>query len=158
MLNTSTILDSWRDVFETGYTVRKNKYDGLNSWQPLKTKYSTSDKTFQLSNKIVELVNDYFCVEQDIKEYTDCYVNVPNSDSIKNGQDFPHFFVQHFRIPFMTITPDITTKQDIPLVKLMQIAYNAGQFRAASEEANTYNQQTMQFYNEHKLDELDTYI
>jgi len=150
----TSLLELWKDTLQTGYYVRKNKSDGLASWQPLKVKYSTNNTVYQLSDKIIGLINCCFKKGVDTMEYTDCSVVLlgESSIAIKNGSDIPHFFVQHFRIPFMA------GGKEISFFKLMQIAYNAGQFRAASEESNAYDCHTKNFYSDNKLDNLETYV
>jgi hypothetical protein len=61
-----------------------------------------------------------------------------------------HFFFQHGRIPFKN-------KESLTLVRLMQLAYNAGQLNA--EKTNKYNTKERQkYYKSKKLNSYKTYI
>lgn len=55
--------------------------------------------------------------------------------------------IQHFRIPIMT-------NYQVPLIKLFQIAYNAGQLKASQQ----LTEQQGAFYKHHHLGEMSQYM
>jgi hypothetical protein len=63
-----------------------------------------------------------------------------------------HFLLQHGRIPH-------NNKNSPSLLRLLQIAFNAGQFNFYREKGEIeYNKERIDFYNKNKLSEYTTYM
>lgn len=142
----------WNHVLNHGYTVRKNGLNGLEEWQPLKNLYSTYEigttKNVPINEKIKGLVQkvNYACQDKDHNDVTIEICDI----KLTNSKETDHFIIQHLRIPTML---DFT----LPLVKILQIAYNAGQVKAEIEK-DTYHQKIVKFYEENKLSDLTTFV
>jgi hypothetical protein len=122
----------------------------MQMWQPLKNMYSNYklDTDIQLNDSFVELTTKVHYNANDTN-HEDVTIMI-NGSSLVNKNETDHFIIQHFRIPTMVKSP-------LPLVKLLQIAYNIGQAKAEFEK-KTYDDRVISFYKEHKLDSLNTYI
>ena len=138
----------WLHLVNVGYIVRKNGYDGLQMWQPFKELYSKySSETFEISDKIKKLSNDLSYTHDETHE--DVTIKISNS-ILTNSKEQDHFIIQHFRIPIML-------DHKLPLVKLLQIAYNVGQAKAEFEKG-TYSEEITSFYKKNNLSELSTFV
>jgi hypothetical protein len=149
----STLVELWNFTYEKGYKVRKNKKDGLAEWQPLKKKYGelAKDTKFPVNDAIKELSDKYFKVGEDTTDLQDSKFEY-NDNTLNNKIDTHHFFIQHFRIPYLE-------KHNLSVLKFLQIAYNAGQLKASFEDGDYDDIPDMkEFYHEHKLDQPDTFI
>ena len=69
--------------------------------------------------------------------------------TLNNQVEIEHFFIQHFRLVHQQ-------HYKLSAMKLLQIAFNAGQFKAEYERGE-YNEHLVKFYNENKLGEYETY-
>jgi len=74
-----------------------------------------------------------------------------NSITLDNTIEYHHFFIQHFRII-------IKENYKINVQKLMQIAFNIGQYKAHSELKPKDYEGVTEFYKKNKLDKINTYI
>jgi hypothetical protein len=149
------VKDLWQHVLDIGYITRKTGCDGLQMWQPLKNFYSKYEiKSNNSENEVP--VNDTIKKLSEQVKYTAHDQNHDNVDvkindtQLKNSKETDHFIIQHIRIP-------MTTSFKLPLVKLLQIAYNVGQAKAEFEK-NTYNEGIKYFYKEHKLSDITTFV
>ena len=91
--------------------------------------------------------------ETDDAELTDVMFRIRENEiefEIDNTIESQHFLAQHFRLPILC---DFT----LPIVKLAQIAYNAGQFKAERDNG-VYNKEVLDFYDRHQLDSISTYV
>lgn len=70
--------------------------------------------------------------------------------TLSNKIEQEHFLVQLFRIPKLA-------NFELPFVKLMQLAYNAGQLQAKLD-TNAYEADVTSFINQNNLINIDTYI
>ena len=145
----------WNEMVDAGYNVRKARLDGLASWQPYKEKYSkyvsaNGDIKIPLRPDFVEFVKklDYRTI--DAKDQSDATLTV-NGVVLDNKTETDHFIIQHFRIPIME-------NYNLSIVKLAQLAYNIGQFSAATEFENAYGPQVVDFYVENNLSCLAKYV
>lgn len=144
----------WVQTYNKGYDVRKNKKNGLDEWQPLKNKYALYN--FATYKNGIPLKKSFRILCEKIKyshnenDIDHNYVTVNINDIILDNIDRNHFFVQHFRIPIMG-------KFILPVVKILQIAYNAGQFKSDVENKQ-HDQTVVNFYNKYELGNINTYI
>jgi hypothetical protein len=138
----------WKKVIDEGYRVRSSKLDGQASWQPLKNKYTSIDLKYTIKrDEIIELLKSYEVTDSEEPDLLK--ITIDPDIKLDNSIEVEHFFVQHFRIPFLA------KNNELPLVKLMQIAYNVGQFKASKE---SYPKDLIDFYYDHKLDDIDFYL
>ena len=145
----------WLDTIKIGNEVRKKKWDGQKEWQPLKEKYG--NYYFKKPNDKIKIKDSFknikdktkYKVKKKDKEHQKVKL-VVNGSELDNTKEIHHFFIQHFRIPIMG-------DFELPIIKILQIAYNAGQFEAEREN-NTYSDEVTNFYDENALGRLDTYV
>jgi len=139
----------WDTVILTGQTVRSSNSDGYQQWQPLKTLYEQiTIVKFSVKESHKEAVEKFLKPGNDLLNYVDCSIN--NGNFMVKNQDAGHFFVQLYRICLME-------KFELSLVKLMQIAYNIGQF-VASVKLGEYPDEVVDYFFQNRLDKIDTYI
>ena len=157
-----TLQELWNKTMDYGYEVRKSKKDGLESWQPLKKEYANYfikgyDEGIPVNesfNKIMKKIK--YQIGSDEKEHTDVMVSI-GKETVDN-LDKNHFFVQHFRIPVLEKNKlPVLEKNKLSVVKVLQIAYNAGQYKAEAEKKN-YPTTILEFYDENKLNDIETFI
>jgi len=148
MTNHPSLKNLWNEAYTTGYDVRHNKKDGQKSWQPLKEKYSKiiTPKKLTVKENIINMAKAYYKIDINDKDHLNSAFKLKNENS---GEKY-HFFVQHFRIPTIE-------NFALSVVKLCQIAYNAGQF-AASADNGEYDDVLVNFYRKNKLGEMSTFV
>lgn len=145
-----TVDKLWNDTQKIGYNIRKNGMDGLKGWQPLKERYSKINiEKFAVNDDIKNISNKCYKIGTDKKDHSDSKF-ICNSINMDNTIEKEHFFIQHFRIPSLE-------NNKLSFLKLMQIAYNAGQFEAVSE-ANGYPFEVVNFYSRNNLERIETFI
>ena len=139
-----TIDELWSKIIQYGYYVRHHGLDGLESWVVLK-------------KSIPEIDLEWASLDKKIKEYTKL------RDHGVWGEDFDpedckvlwenhHFLIQHRRI----IKNNQTTGN---LLRLLQIAYNAGQYKSGLEQKVNYLTDWMKnYYVSQKFDDMENYI
>jgi hypothetical protein len=135
----------WDKIFEYGFFVRTNRIDGLSAWNNIKS-------ILQKYNKNCEWLPEAIERYDEMKSKFDIIDNEKESswsDEEKREWEETHFFFQHSRIP--NGTPNAN------LLKLMQIAYNAGQF-AAEKNNNSYSKKKLDYYEKHNLNSYLSYI
>lgn len=146
-----TIQSIWNSVFEYGYHVRKNNLNGLKSWQSLKKTYEEiPHPSFSVKANIAYIVSEHYKLGADVTDHTDCKFALDKNLVLDNKIEIDHFFIQHFRIPYLC-------NYNLSVLKLLQISYNAGQFFAGAEK-RIYNMKIANFYNLNDLSSLNTYI
>jgi hypothetical protein len=124
-------------VMETIYKLRKKNpnYDGKEFWQPLKKILDEEiygEKWKKINKKL----------ESDIMKLPEYYI-----DGYENRYiiEINHFLIQHIRIP----------KNEKPsLKKIIQIALNAGQYKALGKDKIIGDRS----YKKIKMDKLETYL
>lgn len=148
------VLDFWNLAYNTGIAVRKSGGNGLDLWQPLKSFFNNCylqdyDK-ISVNNNIKKLAEDIdFTFSNDAMD--DAIVKIDGKE-YKNKFEVHHFFVQHFRIPLLE-------KEKLSMTKLMQIAYNAGQFKSARDQGDYKDDEKMlDFYDKNDLSNITTFI
>jgi hypothetical protein len=134
----------WDAIIKYGYEIRLSNKDGFAGWVAIKQKLTPFDFKLEwtdasklFAEKLVSL-------------------GVDNSDSFETSGlathelwEKNHFLFQHGRI--------IRNSPDATLVRLLQIAYNVGQFKA-EDEKNKYSDQVHAYYQKNELDKLITFI
>lgn len=145
----------WDEIQNYGYNVRKNNLDGLKDWQEPKAKYSKfyiagREDGIIMNNNFHNIENKIqYIIGQDTKDHQDVIVKIDNIE-LDNRIDKYHFFIQHFRIPKLE-------NYKLSVLKLLQIAYNSGQFKADAE-ANKHDKKVIDFYYDNDLDKITTFI
>jgi len=164
--NTLELSELWEHVINIGYNVRKTGADGLAAWQPLKKLFTTYKSNPPLIfgeriNRILKvgLVYTRIANDPDDEKVKVMIINADKSSIIcDNTVESQHFFIQHFRIPIMLMGEE-KKETEFSVLKLLQIAYNVGQYSADAEnKENTYNPIIKQFYKDNQLNRLSTYI
>jgi hypothetical protein len=131
----------WKDFINYGYRTRINKLDGLKRWNEIKVlipdiKLKWTDKSKKFYDKLVA-------------------IRVNNSESSEDAKmdhtewERHHYLLQHGRI--------IKNNHEGSLLRLLQIAYNCGQFKAESEK-KSYPKEQIELYIKEKMNELSTFI
>jgi hypothetical protein len=141
----------WDKIFDYGVFVRTNNLDGLESWR-----------------KIKNLLQKYNCggewLSEAISRYDEMKIKFNIEDIEKtestdyNEWEKTHFFFQHARIPFNSVKDN-----DANLIRLMQIAYNAGQLKVVEQEEQNvlhpiYTQERKDYYQRHNLSSYISYM
>ena len=139
----------WYEVYHYGYRVRSiEPENGLARWQLYKNNYSTikcSYTTIKSYNNLFKSVNYHAVGDDDINSTITI-----NGNTYCNNIEKYHFLVQLFRIPKLA-------QFKIPYVKILQLAYNAGQLQAGID-SNSYDQEIVKFVNDNNLLKIETYI
>jgi hypothetical protein len=143
----------WHETYNFGVHVRKNNKDGFVEWGPLKTKYSkyyiaNNDDGIPLLDSFKEF-EEKLVYNLEINDLDHLNVVMEINSKIMNNKDH-HFFIQHFRIPKMF-------NYKLTVVKLLQIAYNAGQLKADMDD-NRYDGDIISFYTQNSLYDIKTYV
>jgi len=155
------INELWNSIIEYGYNIRKisiqtnNDFNiGQKAWQLLKDNFSNYE--FEIDNKkhdkldcINELKGEYIKSEDD-KDHENVIIKIENI-ILDNTKEHEHFFIQHYRI-------SKTVDNKLSVQKLMQIAYNIGQYKATRDINNKYDKEIIKYYEENNLDKIETYI
>jgi hypothetical protein len=146
----SDISKLWQEMINYGYDVNKTGQNGLVMWQPMKTKYDNMMSLGKVDNPVVQrIIYNNIVMGSDDIDLSDLKF-VIDDVILDNKIENHHFFIQHFRIPMIS-------KFNLTRLKLLQIAYNAGQFKARREK-NYYDEKIMTFYDNNKLDQIQTYL
>jgi len=132
----------WTEMIQYGYNVRSKGKDGLVAWTNIKVFIPGLKITWTEHSKTIYESLLAFGVSPTDETYE-------ASGMTKEEWDRDHFLIQHGRI--------IKNNLDGTLVRLMQIAYNIGQFRREREKKE-YNPAIIKYYDENNLDKLETYI
>lgn len=140
----TTIYDLWKSTLSYGENSKEKNLDGLDSWHRLRNvlaKYPILGKwkleSFQLYDQIIDLG----LVDENPKKMN------------KDVWEKNHIYIQHGKIP-------LKNKMKPTLLKLLQIAFNAGQLRQQMINRNDqfYSQTMRDFYLTNALDQADTYM
>ncbi len=129
-------------VKEYGKYTRINKLDGLLQWNKLKGILLMSDVKGEWNPKVKTFFID---MRSDLK-IQECESETEDH----NIWEKHHFYLQHARIPTLNFN-------DAKLVRLIQIAYNAGQLEALWND-NFYTQKMRDYYDQNNLKNIETYM
>lgn len=130
----------FEEIKAYGKYVRENKLNGLDSWNSKKKQLLEELIVFDKWN-IEDIEGKYKFVHDELGMKGDDF-----DEKTENWEKF-HFFLQHFRIP-KNNKPDS--------LRLMQIAYNAGQLEACFEDKVFDG--AREFYLKNRLGCIETYI
>ena len=142
--------DLWTIFLQVGYQVRKNKLGGQQAWSYCKEWIGNNFDGTSLMDvppTLKKLVQEhYHPLGNEDSQSTFTLHNL----TLHNQTEVEHFLIQHFRLVHL---------QNFRLspLKLLQVAFNAGQFQAECEK-NTYDQLFVTFYREHLLDQYETFV
>lgn len=125
-----------------GKKVRNANADGLKSWNELKAVIPKitlgkkwNEKLFSMYRYKIDNLN---IVEE-------------NDGTLTHEEwEAQHFFLQHSRIPTLN-------KDEVNLIRLMQIFYNMGQFLSLCDK-NKYSEKILSYYCSNELIKLSTYL
>lgn len=142
----------WNHMKEIGFVVNSNNCNGLKMWQPLKKFYTNCQydecKEIKIDKEIKQLTSliKYSSNDSDDESAT---IKIGNT-TLKNTKQADHFVIQHFRIAKLH-------NYKLPLVKLLQIAYNAGQVESEIAK-QTYSDEVVEFYKSNNLGYINTFV
>ena len=156
-----TLTQMWTDVFNYGKKVRtdiiKNDLDpctGRDKFQLVKKQY-THRTQITIKEEFIDFMIPLLYNPDDNKDPTFFAIKI-GKHVFDNSTDRKHFLYQHFMIPKSCLNKK-QTQSVMPIIKLLQIAYNSGQFIASSEH-NQYPNEIVTFYNNKKMGNIETYI
>ena len=148
------VLDFWNLAYNTGIAVKKSRGNGLDLWQPLKSFFNNcylQDYDKISVNNNIKTLSEKINFTYTVDDMDDAIVKIDGKE-YKNKFEVHHFFVQHFRIPLLE-------KEKLSMTKLMQIAYNAGQFKSARDQGDYEDDEKMlDFYDKNDLSNITTFI
>ena len=149
----TTLLSCWDEVKMIGYNTRINNEDGLKNWQPMKEKYKKyildNNNDIPIKSIIKKITDKYYKIGDDLDEHTKSHFKIKD-ETVANEIERNHFFIQHFRIP-------ILSNYKLSVLKFLQIAYNAGQYKAMNE-LEPYSENVNKFYKKYKLGEANRFV
>lgn len=141
------IEDLFEKIIRWGYDTRSKKFDGLKRWNVMKDILSESKVKGSWNPKVKE----FFVEMRSTLKIQECKDEFKGSnEDIQREWEKHHFYLQHARIPTLNFS-------EPTLVRLMQIAYNAGQLRAEWNN-DFYNKEKRDFYESNHLDNIHTYM
>lgn len=135
------IYDLWEEIILFGYKIRKDNKNGKAGWDAIKVlipdmSVSWLEDSKSFYDKLAALkVNTAETFEE--------------AGMSREEWERHHFLIQHGRI--------INKNPEGSLVRLLQIAYNIGQFKRESEN-KMYSAEQMRFYIENELNKVTSYI
>lgn len=148
------ILMLWEYMINVGYDVYHNKRNGYDEWQIWKSILSNMKlpnyDNLDINQNIIKIIKDHLIIKNDKNEYVDCCFYTKQFNICNNEKEIYHFFIQMFRISLMS-------NYRLSLLKLLQIAYNIGQYNAARIKKE-YIDDINNFFDEHNLGNLETFI
>lgn len=136
----------WEFTTNYGSCVRINGLDGLKKWEEMKNVLPTHGDIGGnwICLDIFLVMTKYLHLPVELED-----VKIDDKQIQKATWEKYHFYVQHGRIPRST---------GVTLVRLMQIAYNKGQYRATLKKENFYSEELLAYYELRKLDDFQTYV
>jgi len=139
----------WYEVYQYGYHIRNYEpHRNVEKWQLYKNTYSAIKDMFRTSKSYKKLFDsiNYISTGTDDNE---CTINI-NGKTYNSGLEKFHLLVQLFRIPKLS-------GFNLPFVKTLQLAYNAGQLQANIDKGE-YQMELVEFVKNNKLTEVTTYF
>ena len=133
----SKIEQLWHIVENYGYLVRFNNINGRFAWNDINNIFP--DVTFNWTEKSKQ---HYTMLKR-------LGVRGDDNDPLDDLWEPYHFLLQHGRI---------VHKNNGSLMRLMQIAYNCGQYKNCAERLNIYTSQMRELFISGKYEHIDTYI
>ncbi len=133
---------------EYGKYTRINDLDGLEQWNVLKKILLKSDVKGEWNPK----VKTFFVDMRSELKIQECENEIPGKNENDKHMlwEKNHFYLQHARIPTLNFS-------DAKLVRLIQIAYNAGQLETLHNDP-FYTVKMKEYYNQNNLGNMETYM
>lgn len=125
----------WHLIFYYGKYIRSKGKDGLESWNSIKNEIPDIKLSWKENAKRI------------YKDLRELGTTGDNNDKKDEKWEEQHFLLQHGRI---------IKNNEGNLMRLMQIAYNSGQFCEANQK--NYSEEQKQYYSEHNLNNMFTYL
>lgn len=139
-LEMSNLEKLWTMFIKYGYDVRSEHRDGLDAWNKIKPLFPSFDIVWNS-----EAYNFYDELRKIGTFGDDC------DDKKSILWEALHFLLQHGRI--------IHNNQMGSLLRLMQIAYNSGQFLSQRKSSpDSYTPEQLQYYDSHNLHSIYSFI
>jgi len=135
------ILNLWESIIKYGYRTRISNLNGLKRWNLVKEIFP--DYSIEWKNDTDKIYNDIINLGVVSTETSD------NSGLSHIEWERHHYLLQHGRI--------IHKNPEGSLIRLLQIGFNIGQFKAENER-KPYNDKLLKYYNDNNLDNISTYI
>jgi len=135
------ILNLWESIIKYGYRTRISNLNGLKRWNLVKEIFP--DYSIEWKNNTYKIYNDFIKLGVVSTETSD------NSGLSHTEWERHHFLLQHGKI--------IHKNTEGSLIRLLQIGFNIGQFKAENER-KPYNDKLLKYYNDNNLDNISTYI
>jgi hypothetical protein len=135
------ILNLWESIIKYGYRTRISNLNGLKRWNQVKEIFP--DYKIEWKNNTDKIYNDLINLGVVSTETSE------NSGLSHTEWERHHYLLQHGRI--------IAKNPEGSLLRLLQIGYNIGQFKAENER-KPYNDKLLKYYNHNNLDNISTYI
>ena len=137
----SIIYDLWEEFTNFGYLIRKSDKDGIAGWRSImvlipKLNVTWIEKSKSYFDKLVELG------VSGVETSDAAILSTPEW-----GRN--HYLIQHGRI--------VKNNPEGDMKRLLQIAYNAGQFKAELEK-NAYPVEQLKYYLVNDLNKVTSYI
>lgn len=153
MNNYYNIIEKWNQIKQAGKDVRNDII--INDLASITGKYKWNELEEELLKSILE--NHFFSYSNELLNRQESFKFHLNNNEIfavennilgvKNaGKE--HFFIQLFRIPHLN-------PNNLPFIKLMQIAFNIGQFMACFKD---YPEIIQNYFVINHLDNISSYI
>jgi hypothetical protein len=142
--------DLFKIVKDYGFLVRKNRLNGLRSWNEIKSLVQNGEDSRCNWNFSKEQLEEMYFHVHDSLNMRGEEMDSGYKEEDENHEDWEkmHFFLQLVRIP---------KNNDCKLLRVCQIGYNLGQLSA--EKGDTiYTSEVEEYYNANRLEELGTYI
>lgn len=137
----SIIYDLWEEFIQYGYNIRAKGKDGKIGWDTIKG--LIPDMKVEWTGKSKTFYTALNALGVNISETPE------EANMLKEEWERHHYLIQHGRI--------INKYAEGSLIRLLQIAYNIGQFRKELEK-KTYPSEQLKFYIENELNKVTTYI
>lgn len=135
------ILNLWESIIKYGYRTRISNLNGIKRWNLVKEIFP--DYSIEWKNDTDKIYNDIINLGVVSTETSD------NSGLSHIEWERHHYLLQHGRI--------IHKNPEGSLIRLLQIGFNIGQFKAENER-KPYNDKLLKYYNDNNLDNISTYI
>lgn len=154
-----SLRELWQIVYNYGVEVRSRfPKEGQKAWELCKDKLSKLWLDIDVNDKLQDLFQDKYVVGPDTKDHTQSEL-VIGDKKLRNEIENHHFCVQLARVWKLEFQKFNNRK--LSVLKLMQLAYNAGQLSVVMSKDTShqiYPKEFVEFYEINKLDQIETYI
>lgn len=140
----------FNEMIDYGFYIKSSKIDGLQAWRTKSNSFDNDLKIGTWKHNRITKDSSLDTLEQ-IYDYVYNTLGMKGEESTDRANPFfeqHHFLLQLARLP----------KNDkCTLKKILQIAYNIGQFMA-SVGSDAYSQDAIKFYHINNLNKLESYV